>query len=152
MDILCVGADIEDIPCICQQCKQLIDHYENLEKINYARVLDWVHQKIESSIHEYTTILVNGKKAGCYHFFKNEEDEFELDDLYIFPEFQNKGIGSTVIQTCCASVDAPVMLYVFIRNHRAVSLYQRLGFEIVQTIQDSRYIMRNHNPSVRRDP
>ena len=47
-----------------------------------------------------------------------------------------------MVKKCCASVQAPVMLYVFIENKRAVSLYQKLGFEIVETIHDSRYIMK----------
>ena len=37
------------------------------------------------------------------------------------------------------------MLYVFIKNHRAVSLYKNLGFEVIDTIKDSRYIMKNEN-------
>lgn len=34
------------------------------------------------------------------------------------------------------------MLYVFIRNLGALSLYKRLGFEIVQTVGESRYILK----------
>lgn len=37
------------------------------------------------------------------------------------------------------------MLYVFIENKRAVSLYERSGFEIAETVNGSRYIMRNEN-------
>ena len=73
--------------------------------------------------------------------------EYEIDDLYIFPDFQSKGIGSTVIRKCCSAVNEPVMLYVFIKNHRAVSLYKRLGFAVVKTVKDSRYIMKNDQNS-----
>jgi len=71
-----------------------------------------------------------------------DDGEFELDDLYVFPEFQNRGIGTIVIQKCCREVSQTVMLYVFIRNCRAVSLYKKLGFEIVERIKDRRYIMK----------
>ncbi len=37
------------------------------------------------------------------------------------------------------------MLYVFIKNNRAVSLYKKLGFEVIDTIKDGRYIMKNEN-------
>ena len=57
-------------------------------------------------------------------------------------EFRNRGIGSAVIKKCCMSVNEPVILYVFIRNERAVSLYKRLEFKVIETIGDSRYIMR----------
>lgn len=138
-------ADNADIQPVYQLCRQLIEDYENIERIAYDKVLNWVHKKIETSIQEYTVIYADGKKAGYYHFFKNEDAQFEIDDLYVFPEYQGKGIGSTVIRKCCAEVNEPVILYVFIRNTRAVSLYKRLGFEVVKKIKDSRYIMKKEN-------
>ena len=64
----------------------------------------------------------------------------EIDDLYIFPEFQNQGIGTAVIRKCCES-RLPVMLYVFTRNTGAFALYRRLGFRVTETIGNSRCIM-----------
>lgn len=142
MNITYDRAKIEDIACIYQLNKQLIHDYEKIENIDYDKVLNWVQKKIESCINEYTTIYADGVKAGYYHFYKNEDAEFEIDDLYIFPEFQNKGIGSNVISKCCSAVTEPVMLYVYIKNQKAVSLYKRLGFEVVKTIKDSRFIMK----------
>ena len=110
-------AKIEDIDPIYQLCRQLILDYENLNNIDSDRVLSWVHKKIEKSVDEYTVVCVDGHKAGYYHFYKNEDGSFEIDDLYIFQEFQNKGIGSSVIRRCCSAVREPVMLYVFIKNH-----------------------------------
>lgn len=138
-------AKTEDIAQIYPLCRQLIQDYETAENLSLEKILCWVQHKLETCIQEYTAIFADGRKAGYYHFYKNEENAYELDDLYIFPEFQNKGIGSAVIRKCCAEVHTPVMLYVFIQNQRAVSLYQRLGFEIVKTINGSRYIMENRN-------
>lgn len=145
MNITYKKANIEDIEPIYEFCKQLIQDYERLDLIDYPRVMKWIRNKIEHSINEYTVIYVEEQKAGYYHFYKNEDGHFEIDDLYILPKFQNQGIGSQVIKACCETVNDPVMLYVFIKNKRAVSLYERLGFEIVETIGDSRYIMRNEN-------
>lgn len=135
-------ASPNDIEQLYQLCKRLIDDYESIDSIDYDRVLKWVHRKLESSINEYTVICVDGEKAGFYHFYQTEEGEYELDDLYVFPEHQGRGIGSEVIKRCCASVSEPVMLYVFVKNQRAVSLYQRLGFVTVKTVNGSRYIMK----------
>lgn len=134
-----------DIDHLYQLCKQLIDDYENIERIDYVKVLNWVRKKIENSIDEYTTVYADGKKAGYYHFYKNEDGVYELDDLYVFPQFQSHGIGTAIIEKCCSSVDEPIILYVFIKNQRAVSLYKRLGFDIIETITDSRYIMKKDN-------
>ena len=94
MNITYDKAKIEDFECIYQFNKQQIDDYEIIENIDYDRVLTWIRKKIENCFNEYTTIYVDGKKAGYYHFNKNENEEYDIDDLYIFPKFQNKGIGS----------------------------------------------------------
>ena len=134
-------ATAADIAPIYQLCKQLIDDYEHLESIDYPKVLVWVGKKLESSIDTYTAVYADGQKAGYYHFYKNEDGLYEIDDLYIFPEYRNRGIGTQIITHCCTSVREPVMLYVFVKNTRAVSLYLRLGFHIVKTIRGSRHIM-----------
>jgi ribosomal protein S18 acetylase RimI-like enzyme len=46
-----------------------------------------------------------------------------------------------VVQRCCGMTEMPVYLYVFQKNEGAVRLYRRLGFEIIQTVGNSRYIM-----------
>lgn len=140
------ACDIEPIYCLC---RQLIDDYENIESIDYDKVLKWVRRKIESSIDEYNAVFADGRKAGYYRFYRNEDGEYEIDDLYIFREYRNRGIGTEIIKKCCLSADAPVTLYVFIRNERAAALYRRLGFEIVQTVNGSRYVMRKEKTSAR---
>ena len=145
MHITYDSAKIEDVERVYQLCEQLIYDYENIDCIDLDGVLRWVRNKIENSFHAYTAVFADGKKAGYYHFYINEDGEYEIDDLYIFPEFQNQGIGSSVIRKCCSEADGAVMLYVFVKNHRAVSLYKRLGFVVVETVKDSRYIMRNDN-------
>lgn len=141
MNISFKNATNDDIEVIFQLCKRLVDDYENTDEINYEKVLKWIRKKIEGSIHEYTVINFENHKAGYYHFYKNQDGKHEIDDLYVFPEFQNKGIGTEVIKKCCASVNAPVTLYVFIKNKKAVALYKRLGFEVKETINNTRYIM-----------
>lgn len=131
-----------DIDNLYQLNKALIDTYEAIETIDYDRVLQWVRRKLENSIGEYSAVYSGSEKVGYYHFCRTDGGEYELDDLYILPEHQNHGIGTAIIEQCCASVNAPVTLYVFIRNERAVALYRRLGFEITSTVHGSRYIMK----------
>ena len=84
MNITYNNATADDIEQIYQLCKKLIDDYENIDSIDYDMVLKWVHRKIENSIDEYTVIFVDGKKAGYYHFYKNEGKIKEYRRLWIW--------------------------------------------------------------------
>lgn len=139
-DITYEAAGDRDGALIFEQTKQLIDKYENLEQIDYEKVLAWCRRKIDQHIQAYTRILVDGALAGYYRF-SPAEGKMEIDDLYILPAFQNRGIGTAVIEKCLAQTELPVFLYVFQRNTGALRLYRRMGFAVVKTIGTSRYVM-----------
>lgn len=141
MEITYQKATDADIEPIYALCRALIDTYEDIGLIDYLKVLRWVHEKIRHAIGEYTVVYANGEKSGYYHFFKNGDGVYELDDLYVFEPFQNRGIGTQVLRRCCSEVNEPVMLYAFKENRRAVSLYRRMGFEIIKTVHETRYVM-----------
>lgn len=98
MELLFKPANIDDIESIYLLCKDLIDKYEDKSVIDYQKVLLWVKNKIEKNISEYQAIYYQGNSAGYVHCFINEDGIYEIDDLYIFDEFQNKTIGTTVIK------------------------------------------------------
>ena len=129
-----------DIEGIYASNKELIDTYEEVGNIDYEKVLKWVYKKIETNIEEYVAVFLDDRKVGYYHFYPSE-GKMELDDLYIFPEFRSKGIGSVIIQKCIEERDSTIFLYVFAKNVRAIALYEKLGFKIVKNIRDTRYIM-----------
>lgn len=138
-------ADVSDLEALFAFNKKLIDQYEDLSQIPYQKVLAWVRQKLEQHIQEYTCIFADGQKAGYYHFSPTDSNTMELDDLYLFPAFRGHGIGTAVIQKCCAETSQPIMLYVFQKNTGAIALYQRMGFQIqctTQNVSRTRYIMR----------
>ncbi|MBR5020938.1 MAG: GNAT family N-acetyltransferase [Oscillospiraceae bacterium] len=128
-----------DAGAIFGLCKALIDQYEDISSIDHDRVLTWVRRKIEENISEYRRIMADGVHAGYFHFCP-AEDGWELDDLYVFPAFRNRGIGTAVIRDCC--LQGPVMLYVFTKNTGALALYRRLGFREVGTAGKTRLILR----------
>ena len=119
------GSDIESI---YEFNRYLIDRYENVQNIEYDKVLSWVQRKIETYIEEYQRILFDGELAGYYRFHQ-DGDKMELDDLYIFPQYRNQQIGTTIIEKCLMETNLPVYLFVFIKNTKAVELYKRIGFE-----------------------
>ena len=137
-------AQDSDIETIYTFYKDLIDRYEDVENIDYEKVLLWGRRKISGGISDYRCIFADGQKAGYYCFQEYYEDKscMEIDDLYLFPEYRGKGIGTAVLQKCCRESTVPVVLYVFKKNRRAVSLYRKLGFEITAEAGGTRYIMK----------
>ena len=144
MELTFQRARQEDVDVIFRFNRDLIDRYEDVQSIPYEGVLSWVRQKIEDNIGSYTRIYADGHHAGFYRFIPNGE-KMELDDLYIFSEFQNRGIGTRILEKCCSETSRPVMLYVFSRNTGAWKLYQRMGFKNRETIKNTRYIMVKEN-------
>ena len=139
MDLTCIPADKTDIGAIYALSEGLIRRYEDLTTIDLPKVLAWVRRKIEENIAEYRRILQDGLHVGYYRLAP-DDDGWELDDLYIFPEFQNRGIGTAVIRQCCAQ--GPVNLYVFTKNTGALALYRRLGFREIRQVGATRLILR----------
>jgi len=130
-------ADCSDIPIIFDQAKALIDTYEDTSAIDYDRVLAWVNKKITERISEYCCVKLDGEKCAWYRLAKDGE----LDDLYVLPAFQNRGIGSAILEKCIGESVNTVYLYVFSRNTRAIAFYERFGFSVRETVGNTRYIM-----------
>lgn len=126
-----------DIPVIFGLAKGLVEQYEDLSRIDCGRVFPWMERKISDSIGQYTCVRVDGEKAAWFRFA-----EGEIDDLYVLPPFQGRGIGTAVLERCIAMTDRPLFLYVFVKNVRAVALYKRMGFSVAEQISPTRVIMR----------
>lgn len=144
MNLTFQPAQHDDIEIIYTFTKELIDLYEDKSQIDLSKIMAWTRKKLESQIQEYTCIFADGKKAGYYHFSSFDDHRMELDDLYIFPSYRGCGIGTAVIEKCCAETDQPIVLYVFQKNKRALALYQKLGFKIqCQTshVSNTRFIL-----------
>ena len=139
MTLTFLPASETDIELIFNLSRNLILKYEDTASIDLLRILAWVRRKIDEHIHEYRRILREGVHVGYYRLFTGELGR-ELDDLYIFPEYQNQGIGTEIISRCCAQ--GPLSLYVFTKNTGALSLYRRLGFREIQTVGSTRLILR----------
>ncbi len=65
----------------------------------------------------------------------------ELDDLYVLPQFRNNRIRTAVLKRFFSKTGFPIFLYVFQKNVRAVSLYSKLRFKVVENIGNTRYKM-----------
>ena len=128
-----------DVSRIFQLNKELIHQYEDLTSISYEKVLVWVEQNIRQQLPNFRRIYANGVHAGFFCLAPSE-GKWELDSLFVFPEYRNRGIGSAIIRRCC--VCGPVSLYVFTKNTRALALYRRMGFHTLRPVGTTRLILR----------
>ena len=129
-------ANVEDVDVIYELSKDLIIKYEKQGDIDF--ILNWMHTKINNHIEEYQVIYQDDIKVGYFRLFMQEGYK-ELDDFYIFKEFRNHGIGTEVLSQICKE---PIQLYVFNENIKAIALYERFGFKIIQDLNNGRSIMR----------
>lgn len=88
----------EDVEKIFQFQKELIECYEDLSSINCEKVFAWCKKKIQVTMQDYRRIMVEKELAGYFALHKEASGEWELDDLYLFPQFQNQGIGTQVVR------------------------------------------------------
>ena len=132
-------ARAEDGPVIFGFAKELIERYETDPNLDLEMAFGWTKRKIEKRIDEYTRVLCDGEVAGYYRFAP-DGDKMELDDLYVLPEYRNRGVGTAVLRRCLAQ-GKPIYFYVFTGNARAVALYEREGFHKAEDVSPTRMIM-----------
>ena len=63
-----------------------------------------------------------------------------LDELYLEEEYRNNKIGTDIIKNILNKNDV-VYLWVYKLNTKAISLYKRLGFQIMEETE-TRYYMK----------
>ena len=137
MNLLFCAASESDVPVIYEQAKALIDDYEDIQSIDYDKVLAWVKKKIETEIYSYTRVLRDGEICAYYRLCPDGE----LDDLYVLDGFKGQKIGSAILNKCINESQNNLWLYVFSCNTRAIAFYERFGFTVREQIGSTRLIM-----------
>jgi ribosomal protein S18 acetylase RimI-like enzyme len=92
---------------------------------------------------ENQIVMVAGQRVGTLRLVENQ-DEIFLALIEIHPDYQNRGLGSTIIQDLLAEAhqrSVPVLLHVLKANEDARRLYERLGFKIIEERKE-RYVMK----------
>ncbi len=141
MDISYGVATKDDIQRICEMSDDLICRYENFCKVNKDKALGLTHLNIAQNIDKFSTILVNGHKAG-YLLMTLKDGTYEIHDLYIEEKYQNQGIGTKVIEQCIKDTGGNIQVFVFTGDVDTYSLFEKLGFRSEKVLARTRYLMR----------
>ncbi len=92
---------------------------------------------------ETTQVVMSGDLVVGFLGVREEDDHLYIAQAYIIPEFQGRGIGTTLIREVLAG-NLPVELWVMTSNTGARRLYERLGFQVTGE--------ENHHYRMRADP
>ena len=87
--------------------------------------------------HRLYAIRQDGAPVGLVHLGSRGGEIDWLEDLFVLPEFQNRGIGTWAVHAAEELVIAysPSMyLEAAARNEAAIRLYRRLGYDCLNTV------------------
>lgn len=140
MDYVLKRVTVEDIEYLIK-CKlnNIFEYVDELSKQEIVRIEEYVNRTIPQQIENYKIIIVDNKVAGCV-LVESKDDGFLLDEIYIESNFRNKGIGTEIIKNILFNKEI-VYLWVYKANEKAIKLYKKLGFNILEQTE-TRYYMK----------
>ena len=140
-----VQSSKNDVNKIKEYNKKTIYQYANdLSEEEINEINDYVNKTIPIELANYQNIIIDDKMIGCL-LVTNYEDGKEIAELYLEEEYRSKGIGTKIINNIIKENNI-LYLWVYKKNKKAISLYKRLGFIIIDETT-SRYHMKYKGPS-----
>lgn len=104
------------------------------------RIKEYVDMTAKEFLSDSKIIIINDAIAGIF-IVRNFEDGLLIDEIYLYDEYRNKGIGTELINSV---KHENIYLWVYKNNTKAISLYKKIGFEIIDETE-TRYKMKKSN-------
>lgn len=140
MEYKLLKSSSNDINRLIEYKKRTIYEYAkdlSAEEIN--KINRYIASEVPKLIDVYCNIMVDNKIIGCL-LLTNKDDGKLLDEIYLEKVYRNKGIGTEIIRDILSNNDI-VYLWVYKKNDKAISLYRKLGFNVIEETE-SRYYMK----------
>lgn len=118
----------------------LTDTSSTISQEEKDKIIKYVNDYIEKNYTKYNLIIFNKIILGAY-CIDSYNDGLLLDEIYIFPDYRNKGIASKVIINMQNTSNENIYLWVYKSNKVAFNLYTKLGFHI-EDETETRYLMK----------
>lgn len=135
-----IKSEKRDIEKLIEYKKRTIYEYaENLSNEEIIKINNYVETNIPKLINNYCNIIVNEKIVGCV-LLTDIDDGKLLDEIYLEEQYRNQGIGTDIIKNILNENNI-VYLWVYKKNIKAISLYKKMGFNIIKET-DTRYYMK----------
>ena len=130
----------KDIDRLIEYKKQTILAFEkNITEEQYNKVMNYIVNDINENLDKCQNIILDDKIIGMV-MLTDKDDGKLLDELYIEEEYRNQGIGTDIIKNILKE-NKIVYLWVYKANTKAISLYNKLGFKVVDETE-YRYLER----------
>ncbi len=101
----------------------------NISFEDKEKIINYVNENIPKQISNYQKILINEKTIGCLLVTPYKEGVL-LDEIYLEKKYRGHYIGTKIITNIC-SQNNKVYLWVYKTNKKAINLYQKLNFQII---------------------
>lgn len=137
------NATVKDIQILIQyKLNTIMEYASDLTEKERDKIIKYVNNNIPKQIDNYQMILVNTKTIGAV-LINNLDDGVLLDEIFIEEDFRNKGIGSSILKEIIQNHDI-VYLWVYKLNKKAIKLYKKIGFKVIEETE-TRYYMKNQS-------
>lgn len=116
----------------------IFTYADDLPKDEIMRINNYVDEHIPVEITDYKIIMCSNDRVGCLLVTK-KDDGVILDEIYLEEEYRNKGIGTDIIKNILKN-NPIVYLWVYKKNIKAISLYKKMKFEIIDETENRYYM------------
>ena len=140
MNYMLVRSSTDDIERLIEFKKKTIYEYaKNLSEKEVSEINNYVLNHVPKVLDNYFNVVVNNEIIGCV-LLTDVDDGKLLDEIYILEDYRNRGIGTDIIKKIISD-NSIVYLWVYKENVKAISLYKRLGFDVIDET-DLRFYMK----------
>ena len=107
-------------------------------KASYPGIPEYCKRDAKKYLDSTEIIMDDDERIGIYMAYM-DGDAWFISSIALLPEYQNRGIGSALIQHDIDTHEK-IQLYVDIYNDKAKKLYEKLGFRVIEH-DDDHWIM-----------
>lgn len=119
----------------------IFEYAKDLSQQEINKINNYVDIEVSKQINDYKNIIYNGIVIGSV-LVRSIDNGLLIDEIFIENEYRNKGIGTSIIKNILSNRKQNIYLWVYKDNIKAIKLYKKLGFTILEKT-DSRYYMIN---------
>jgi len=120
-------ANLEEL--IKYKLSSILDYASSITEEEREKIKNYVYTNVPKQIDNYQMIVFNDQVVGCV-LITGHDDGVLLDEIYIKPEYQNRVIGTAIIENL-KERESIIYLWVYKENEKAIKLYKKMGFKTI---------------------